>query len=96
MSGSDGIESYTRVPTARHMWGLRPCLLVLDNKCHHFLRILHLVKSIRHWKLLGGASRCPGPSRVRDGGISDRHVAKSYLLMSTVMRKVEGVDYSWV
>jgi hypothetical protein len=45
---------------------------------------------------MGGATRCPGPSRVGEGGGSSRQVAKSCLPMSTVMKKSDGVDYSQV
>jgi hypothetical protein len=35
MSGGDGTNSSTRVPAARHTWGLWPSPVVPDNKCYH-------------------------------------------------------------
>jgi hypothetical protein len=44
-------------------------------------------KSTQFWKILGGMTGCPRPSRVREGGASSRQVVKSCLPMSSVMRK---------
>jgi hypothetical protein len=44
MPGGDGMDSYTRVPVARHMWGMWPCPVMPDNKCHRFPKPCHLVK----------------------------------------------------
>jgi hypothetical protein len=42
------------------------------------------------------APGCPGPSRVEEGGGSDRQVVKSCLPTSTVMRKRDSADFYWV
>jgi hypothetical protein len=55
-----------------------------------------MVKSMRHWKLKGGAIGCSGPSWVREGGGSGRPVVKSYLPTSTIMTKRDGADCSRV
>jgi hypothetical protein len=44
MLGGYGTDSYTRVSVARHVWGLWPCPVKPDNKCHRFPRPRHLVK----------------------------------------------------
>jgi hypothetical protein len=44
MSDGDGMDSYTRVPTARRVWGLWPCPVVPDNKRRRFPRPRCLVK----------------------------------------------------
>jgi hypothetical protein len=44
MSGSDGMNSCTRVPATRCAWGLWPCPVMPDSKCCCFPRPWHLVK----------------------------------------------------
>jgi hypothetical protein len=39
MLGGDGRDSCTRVPAARHVWGLWPCPVMIDNKCRRFPRL---------------------------------------------------------
>jgi hypothetical protein len=65
--GSDGTYPYTRVPAARHAWGLWPCPIVLSNKGCRIPRSRHLVKPIQYWKLMGGATGCSIPSQAGDG-----------------------------
>jgi hypothetical protein len=86
----------TRVPIARHAWGMWPCPVTPGSKCNHFPRLWCTVKSTLYWNLLDGATRCPSPSRVEEGGTSGRQVEKSYLPTSTVMRKRDAVDCSRV
>jgi hypothetical protein len=86
------MDSCTQVLAARHVWGLLPCPVMPCHKWYRFPRPWCLVKSMPYWKLLGGATRCLCPSRVGEGGGLDKHVAKSYLPTSTIMRKRDGVD----
>jgi hypothetical protein len=81
----------TRVPIARRTWNpwLHP--VVSGSKCGRFPRPWCLIKSMRYWKLLDGATRSPGLSWVEEGGGSGRQVEKSYMPTSTVMRKREMV-----
>jgi hypothetical protein len=44
MSGGDGTDFCTRVPTARHVWSLWPWPIMSDGKCHGFSRLRRLVK----------------------------------------------------
>jgi hypothetical protein len=90
------MDSCTRVPTTRHTWGLWPCPVIPRSKCHRFPRPHSVVKSMRYWKVLKGATGQPGPARVREGGGLGRQVLKSYLPTSTVVRKRDGVDCSRV
>jgi hypothetical protein len=77
MSGSDGIDSYTRVSAARRAWGLWSCPIVPGSKCLCFLSLQRLVKYMRYWKLLGGVTGCLGPSWVGERGKLGRQVVKS-------------------
>jgi hypothetical protein len=89
ISGSDVINSYTRVLVARLTWDLWSCPVMPCSKCLRFLRPRHMVKSVRYWKLLG-------PSWVGEGGGLGRQVAIFCLLISTIMRKRDGADCSRV
>jgi hypothetical protein len=77
MLGGDGMDYCTRVPTVRLAWVLWPCSIVPGSKCRSSPRPRRVVKSIRYWKLLDGATGSLSPSRVREGGGSGRQVAKS-------------------
>jgi hypothetical protein len=96
MSGGDEMDSYTRVPTARCAWGLWPCPVIPGSKCHHLLRLRWSVKSIWYMKVLDGVTGCSGSSWVGEGRGLGRQVAKSCLPMSTIMRKIDGMDCSRV
>jgi hypothetical protein len=61
MSGDDGTDSYTRVPTVRCVWSLWPCSVMPDNKCHHFPRLRHLVKIYSILGAPGWSDWMPGP-----------------------------------
>jgi hypothetical protein len=39
MSDSDEIDSYTRVPVARHAWGLWSCPVMPDSEYHRLPRL---------------------------------------------------------
>jgi hypothetical protein len=53
MSGGDGMNSCTRVPTVRCAWGLWPHPVVLDSKCCCFPRPWHPVKIYPILEVLG-------------------------------------------
>jgi hypothetical protein len=96
MPSGDGMNSCTRVPTAKHMWGLWPCPVVPGGKCCRFPRPQRLVKSMRYSKILDGVVGRLGPSWVKEGVGSGRQVAKSCLPTSTVMRRRDDADCSYV
>jgi hypothetical protein len=95
-SSNNGIDSCTRVPTARHAWGLQPCPIVSFGKCRRFPRLHRLVNSTRYWKLMDKATGSQGPSPVEEGGGLGRQVVKYCLPMSTVMRNKDGANCSCV
>jgi hypothetical protein len=71
MLGGDGRDSCTRVPATRHVWGLWPCPVMIDNKCRRFPRLRCLVEIYlileapewsdwMPWPILGQGGRCAG------------------------------------